>query len=335
MADDHSECVLVVDDERAIRDLVSRILSLAGYRVLTAASPEEAVQASEQEDVALVVTDINMPGSVSGLELIELLHARRPGLPIILITGADGTENLRAALDLGAAGFITKPFKAPELRERVAIALSRRLQAEVELRERVLAPTMASVLANAIEVRDGGMVGHAERLAALAIELGRRLSLPEPELEALEIGAVLHDVGKIAIPDLILLKPGPLTAEEWLVMKSHAEIGDRMLAPLGLPDAVRAIVRHHHERWDGTGYPDRLQAEATPILARLVAVADSIEAMSVQRPYRSPLGREAVQAELRAGRGTQWDPRVIDVALDIIGDGQLRFEADGMELLAS
>ena len=161
-----SECVLVVDDERPVRELIAGILTRAGHRVVSASSAQEALRLVELEDISVVLTDINMPGSISGLELIEALHGFRPGLPIIPVTGSDEEANLREALDRGAAGFITKPFKAAELREKVARAISRVMRSEVELRERLFAPTVASVLANAIEVRDQGMEGHTERLAA-------------------------------------------------------------------------------------------------------------------------------------------------------------------------
>ena len=327
------ECVLVVDDERAIRGMIASILEAAGYRVITACSAEEAIQRVDHDDVAVVLTDVNMPGSISGLELIDALHARRPSLPIIPVTGSDQATSLREALDRGAAGFITKPFKAAEVRQKVKIALNRVQLAEVELRERLLAPTVASVLANAIEVRDHGMEGHTERLAALALELGHRKGLEETSLATLELGAVLHDIGKIGIPDAILLKPGALTLDEREIMRAHPEIGDRMLAPLALLEPVRSIVRHHHERWDGTGYPDRLAEDAIPLLARIVSVADSIEAMSSDRPYRAPKRDAGVVRELRSGRGTQWDPELVDLALDLIESNRLRFEAGGMSLL--
>jgi putative two-component system response regulator len=326
---------LVVDDEPAVRQLIAAILTRAGHRVVVASSAQEAVQAVETNDVAVVLTDINMPGSISGLQLIDALHARRPSLPIIPVTGSADEHYLQQALDRGAAGFITKPFKADEIRDKVGTAISRHQLAEVELRERLLAPTVASVLANAIEVRDAAMEGHTERLAGLALELGRRSGLCASDLEALELGAVLHDVGKIGISDSILMKPGPLTAEERLSMEAHTAIGDRMLAPLALLDQVRPIVRHHHERWDGRGYPDGLSGEEIPLLARIVAVADSVEAMSGTRPYRSPLGPEEVVRELERGRGSQWDPGLVDIALDLIASSQLRFGAGGMSLLTA
>jgi putative two-component system response regulator len=330
---DRSECILIVDDEPAIRLLIAEILAKAGHRVLTAGSGPEAIGVLENEDVVLVLSDINMPGSISGLELIDALHARQPSLPIVLVTGSVDEASLQEALDRGAAGFIQKPFKAAELHKKVETAISRRLLTEVELRERLLAPTVASVLANAIEVRDSSMEGHTERLAALALEIGRRRGLSDQDLEALELGAVLHDVGKIGISDSILMKPGPLTGEERATIEQHTEIGDRMLAPLALLESVRPIVRHHHERWDGDGYPDGLAGEDIPLLSRIVSVADSIEAMSSQRPYRSPLREHEVVRELEDGRGRQWDPSLVDIALELIADGQLRFGPSGMSVL--
>jgi putative two-component system response regulator len=333
--DGRSECILIVDDEPAVRRLIAGILAKAGHRVVTANSGQEAIRVLESEDVALVLSDINMPGSISGLELIDALHALRPSLPIILVTGSVDERNLQSALDRGAAGFITKPFKAAELGRKVDTAIDRLLLAEVELRERLLAPTVASVLANAIEVRDSSMEGHTERLAALALEIGRRVRLSEHKLEALELGAVLHDIGKIGISDSILMKPGPLTAEERAEVERHPEIGDRMLAPLAFLESVRPVVKHHHERWDGNGYPDGLAGEDIPLLARIVSVADSIEAMSSLRPYRSPLGKDDIVRELEQGHERQWDPRLVDIALDLIADGQLRFGPNGMSVLTA
>ena len=327
------QCVLVVDDEDAVSGLMANVLARAGHRVVIASSAAHALEVVEREEITAVVTDINMPGGMSGLELIGALHAKRPSLPIIPITGGTDESSLREALDRGAAGFITKPFTSAELREKVEIALNRVALREVELRERLLAPTMASVLANAIEVRDSGMEGHTERLAALALELGRRSGLADGELEALELGAVLHDVGKIGIPDRILLKPAALTADERAVIETHVVIGDRMLGPLDLLEQVRPIVLHHHERWDGRGYPSGLVGKDIPLLARIVAIADSIEAMSGQRAYRPPLGRAGVIEQLLHGRGSQWDPEIVDLGLALIESEQLHFGPNGIQLL--
>jgi putative two-component system response regulator len=324
--------VLVVDDDPAVSKLMVAILSRCGHDVVTASSADDAIRIVDGGEIGLVLTDVNMPGGMSGLELIDALHARRPSLPIIPVTGATDPASVRDALDRGAAGFITKPFTPAELREKVDLALNRALLTNAELRQRLLAPTVASVLANAIELRDSAMEGHTERLAALALEIGKGRGLSDADCEALELGALLHDVGKIGIPDSILLKPAALTDEERMVIQTHPVIGDEMLAPLDLLEPVRPIVRHHHERWDGGGYPDRLAGETIPLLARIVAVADSIEAMSGPRTYRPALGREAVIEQLEQGRAKQWDPELVDLALAVIESGRLQFGPTGMEL---
>jgi putative two-component system response regulator len=329
------EQILVLDDEPAIGTLVEQLLGEVGYRVLLADSARAAMDLVSQQRVDLVLSDVVMPGDISGFQLIDALRATRPSLPIVLITGAGTEEHLSAALDHGAAGFITKPFTAHELCEKVSTVLSRSALSELDLRERVLAPTVASVLANAIELRDGGMEGHTERLASLALEIGRLCSLEDADLVALELGAVLHDIGKIGIPDSILLKPGSLTAQEREVIERHTGIGDELLAPLALLEPVRLVVRHHHERWDGNGYPDGLAEEQIPRLARIVAIADSIEAMSGARSYREPRDREQVITELRKGRATQWDPELVDLALELIEADRLRFDSGGMRVLSA
>ena len=251
----------------------------------------------------------------------------------MLVTGAGTYENLSEAVARGADGFVMKPFSHAELQRAVAAAIERARRAEQDLRERLLAPTLAAALGNAIETRDSGMEGHCERLSALAIRLGGCLRLPREELEQIRLGAVLHDIGKIGIPDSVLLKAGPLAPDELAHMRTHTVIGDRLLAPLELLAGVRPIVRHHHERWDGQGYPDGLAGEEIPLSARIVALADSIEAMSAHRVYRSALGREAIVCELEAGRGKQWDPALVDLARQLIGSGQLSFDENGLELL--
>ena len=325
--------ILVIDDEAVVRMLVAEILETAGHDVLVAESAEQALSLLEAEDVELVVSDVVMP-ALSGLELLETLHARRASLPVILVTGAGTYETLSQALTRGAAGLVTKPFSHAELQSAVAEALERATRSREELRERVLAPTLASALANAIEARDSYLHGHCERLASLAVRIGEELGLPHDEIETLRLGAILHDVGKIGIPDRVLLKPGPLDDEERRIVETHPEIGDKLLEPLDLLAGARPIVRHHHERWDGAGYPDRLAASAIPLAARIVAVADSVEVMSSRQLYRRPLTPADVVEELHALRGKQWDPAVVDVALALIETGELVLSPDGLRLLA-
>jgi putative two-component system response regulator len=324
--------ILVIDDEPVVRMLVAETLETAGHDVVVAERAEQAIGVFEAEELELVVSDVVMPG-LSGLELLETVRARRASLPVILITGAGTYETLSQALTRGAAGLVTKPFSHAELQSAVAGALERASRSREELRERLLAPTLASALANAIEARDSYLHGHCERLAALAVRLAEELSLEPEEIETLRLGAILHDVGKIGIPDRVLLKPGPLDDEERRIVETHPEIGDKLLEPLDLLAGARPIVRHHHERWDGHGYPDRLAAEAIPLAARIVAVADSVEVMSSRQLYRKPLTPEGIVEELARQRGKQWDPAVVDVALGLIESGELVLSTNGLRLL--
>jgi putative two-component system response regulator len=324
--------ILVIDDEDVIRMLVVEILESAGYEVTSAESAEVALALLEDADFDLVVSDVIMPG-LSGLELLEAVRARRASLPVVLVTGAGTYDTLSQALTRGAAGLVTKPFAHSDLQAAVADALERATRSREDLRERLLAPTLASALANAIEARDEYLHGHCERLAALAVRVAELLGLKADEVETVRLGAILHDVGKIGIPDRVLLKPGALDEEERRIVETHPEIGDKLLEPLDLLAGARPIVRHHHERWDGTGYPDRLAATAIPLGARIVAVADSVEVMSSRQLYRQPRTPEEIVRELLEWRGKQWDPDVVDLVLELIASGELALGTDGLHLL--
>jgi len=325
--------ILVIDDEDVIRLLVVEILEAVGHKVTSAENAERALQLLDDAEFDLIVSDVVMPG-LSGLELLELVRARRASLPVVLVTGAGTYDTLSQALTRGAAGLVTKPFAHTELQSAVEHALERAARSRDELRERLLAPTLASALANAIEARDSYLHGHCERLAALAVRISELLELPGEEIEMVRLGAILHDVGKIGIPDRVLLKPGQLDAEEREIIETHPEIGDKLLEPLDLLAGARPVVRHHHERWDGAGYPDRLAGTEIPLGARIVGVADSIEVMSSRQLYRSPRTAGGIKDELVANRGAQWDPEIVDVALDLIDRGELVFGSDGLRLVA-
>jgi putative two-component system response regulator len=324
--------ILVIDDEQVIRSLMVEILESDGHDVAGAETAERALALLDVEEFDLVVSDVVMPG-LSGLELLETVRARHALLPVVLVTGAGTYDTLSQALMRGAAGLVTKPFAHAELKSAVGHALDRATRSRDELRERLLAPTLASALANAIEARDSYLHGHCERLASLAVRLAELLGLAADEVETIRLGAILHDIGKIGIPDRVLLKPGALDDEERAIVEQHPVIGDKLLEPLDLLASARPIVRHHHERWDGTGYPDRLAAEAIPLGARIAAVADSVEVMSSRQLYRSPRTPAETVEELRALSGLQWDPRVVTLTLGLIESGELVLSTDGMRLL--
>jgi putative two-component system response regulator len=324
--------ILVIDDEDVIRMLVVEILESVGYEVTSAESAERALALLEKAEFDLVVSDVIMPG-LSGLELLEAVRARRASLPVVLVTGAGTYDTLSQALTRGAAGLVTKPFAHSDLQSAVADALERAARSRDDLRERLLAPTLASALANAIEARDEYLHGHCERLAALAVRVAELLDLPPEDVETVRLGAILHDVGKIGIPDRVLLKPGALDDEERRIIETHPEIGDKLLEPLDLLAGARPIVRHHHERWDGMGYPDRLGADEIPLGARIVAVADSVEVMTSRQLYRQPRTPEQIVAELQECSGKQWDPQIVDLVLGLIESGELRLSPEGLHLL--
>jgi len=324
--------ILVIDDEDVIRMLMLEILESAGHEVVAAETAERALTLLDESEFELVVSDVIMPG-LSGLDLLGAVRARRASLPVVLVTGAGTYDTLSQALTRGAAGLVTKPFAHAELQNAVSDALERATRSREELRERLLAPTLASALANAIEARDSYLHGHCERLASLAIRLAELLGLRPDEVETIRLGAILHDVGKIGIPDRVLLKPAALDEEERRIVETHPEIGDKLLEPLDLLAATRPIVRHHHERWDGAGYPDRLAGTAIPLGARIVAVADSIEVMTSRQLYRQSRTHGEVVEELHTCRATQWDPQIVDLALRLIESGELELGTDGLRVL--
>lgn len=261
-------------------------------------------------DVALL--DIGMP-EMDGLEVTRILR-RTPStalLPIILVTARGRLEDKVAGLDAGASDFITKPFEPAELLARVRsnLRLSSAL-ARLESTQDVLV-----ALASAVDAKDPLTEHHCGRVADRALVLARLAGLGPDEVEAVGYGAVLHDVGKIGIAEAVLTKPGKLTDEERAEMQRHPLIGAAILQPLRLGRIVGPIVRGHHERWDGAGYPDGLRGEAIPIGARVVAVVDAHDAMTHDRPYRGRLGDDEAREELIRHRGTQFDPGLVDLLL--------------------
>jgi putative two-component system response regulator len=323
--------ILVIDDEQVVRDVVSDILTDDGHAVRTATTADDAVAALEDRTLGLVVSDIVMQG-LSGLALLEFVRREQPSLPVVLVTGRATHATVSAALAGGADGLVMKPFSHVELLRTVGTALRRSARRSAEVCDNVLPFAVAGVLTNAIETRDGSLQGHCERLADLATRIGAACGLNGRDLELLRLGALLHDVGKIGVPDRLLTKQGRLTLEERALLRMHPIVGDRLLEPIEALADVRPIVRHHHERWDGGGYPDGLAGEAIPLAARIIAVADSVDAMSAERVYRTALETDEILAELDRRRGTQWDPHVVDVVIGLVDDGALRFSPDGLQL---
>ena len=322
---------LVVDGDSVARKAIAETLTAAGYDVVSTGAAARALEIVRDDEISLAVSEFDLP-DLSGLELLEAIRLQWPSLPILLVTGAEKGDGLAEALNGPADGLIAKPFSQAELSAAVELTLERAGRRERDLRKGLLAPTLTSALANAIEAREQGMRGHCERLALLAMRLGLALGLGEEEIETVRLGALLHDIGEIGVPDRVLSKAASLTPGEAELMQAHAVIGDDMLAGIDPLAAVRPIVRHHHERWDGTGYPDGLAGKEIPLGARIMAVADAVEAMSASRVYREPLPEPEIVRELDRGRGSQWDPAVVDLVMKLIETDAISFSAEGLQI---
>lgn len=306
--------VLVADDSPYHRNLLSSLLATEGYQVITAADGSEALRLAQQRLPDLLLCDGAMPG-LDGFELCLRLKADRRlrSIPVMLL-GSTGelAEKLRA-YQAGADDFLTKPVSTQEVVWRTRSWL-RLKAAEGELVdvERVL-----EALAAVVEAKDPTTAGHIRRVVSSALALGERAQLTERQLTDLRRGAILHDVGKVAIAAAILLKPKPPTAAEWREIKSHPVVGSQICSALG--PGVLAVVRHHHERYDGLGYPDGLAGEAIPLSARIMAVVDAYDAMTSPRPYRPQnLSPQEAQATLRHEAGCQFDPYLVELFLTIV-----------------
>lgn len=308
-----TERILVADDDAAVRALLRTLLVRAGYDVVETASGDAVLAVvTSRRAVDLLLLDVRMPGH-DGVAVTRRVRANPATalLPIILVTGLGALEDKIAGLDAGATDFLTKPFEAPELLARIRAAL--RTKAAIDRLESAQGVLVA--LANAVEAKDPTTEHHCDRVARLAVGLARSVGLDAEAIEAVGYGAALHDIGKIGISEAILRKPGPLTDLEWSAMRGHPATGARIVAPLRLGAFVGPIVRAHHERWDGAGYPDGLRGEAIPTGARIVSIVDAFDAMTHVRPYRAGLPLEQALDEIRREAGRQFDPGLSEIFL--------------------
>ena len=302
--------VLVVDDGAANRELIQAYLSGIDCEVRFAVDGVSALAAIESDAPDLVLLDVQMPG-VDGYEVCRRIKAMPRGrlLPVVMITALNRIGDRVAALEAGADDFMTKPVEKVELAARVRSALRlKALYNTLDSAEQVIFS-----LAAAVEAKDPFTERHTQRVAETARHVGRRLGLPEFALDALYRGGIIHDIGKIGVPDAILLKPGPLDDRELSRMQAHVVVGESIVKPLRSGSSLLPIIRHHHERHDGRGYPDGLSGAKIPRLARIVAVCDAYDAMVNDRPYRKRRSVEEAVAVLVDGAGSQWDPEVVDV----------------------
>jgi putative nucleotidyltransferase with HDIG domain len=330
--------ILVVDDEVTIRDLLSQFLNAQGFECRTADSGRSAIDEIQDGDFDLVISDIRMP-SVTGLQLLEHVHDQHPTLPVIMITAVADLETAVDAMKQGAADYITKPFDLKKVVGSVRNALQTRvrrlqddrlqsrLQELVQTKSYALDSALRSLnvqrdmtleaLVRALDARESETRCHSLRVQSYAIRLARQFDVDGEPLEEIARGALLHDIGKIGISDAILLKPGKLTEQEWVEMRKHPVLGYEILRGIDFLDGATKLVLRHHERWDGSGYPDGMRGKVIPFGARLFGIVDSYDAMTSDRPYRKALPTDHAREELSRFSGVLYDPEIVEGFLAI------------------
>lgn len=335
--------ILVVDDEPAITVALAKRLRRDGYECVTAGSGDEALQRLATDDLDLVVTDIRMPG-MSGIQLLKEIKRRDADIQVIMMTAYTDIDFAIEALRNRADDYLLKPFNLTELGHCVGRALEhRRLLLErrtyqAATREAGLEGSTyverqhrqgIAALAGAIESRDQQSAGHLERVVQYALATGTELGLAAEKHRDLWLGAVLHDVGMIAVPEVVINKPGPLTPEEWRLVREHPLVGSRLVQGVPSLEPARPGILHHHERWDGSGYPAGLKGDEISLEGRVLAVADAFAAMLSERPYRKALSEAEAVDEVKRSAGRQFERRVVRAFLTAHEKG---FPSEGFKL---
>jgi len=338
--------ILIADDDTLVREAVEKILEMFGHQVISAASGEEALE-HLSEDLDVIILDINMPG-MDGFETMKAINRRDLGVPVIFLTGAGSMEYAVKAINLGAYDFIPKPIedldifnikinRALEKRRFVRHERAYREELEREVREKtreleeknklleeyshdleVTALNTMLTLQTALEEKDLYTAGHTVRVTNYATIIGQAMGLGEEEILLLERACQVHDIGKLVIDVNYIRKPGPLTEAEWELMRKHPEIGENIIRPLPFMKEALHLVRHHHERLDGKGYPDGIGGDDLDLLTKIITVADSYDAMTSKRSYKENLDVEGAVKEMRSCAGTQFDPQVVEAFCEVL-----------------
>ena len=338
MQTDTFENILVVDDEEAIREVVSTMLESKGYHCTAVSNGRAAQDFVKRATPDLVLSDMIMP-EMDGIKLLEWLRQYDPEIPVIMVTAIHDISTALEAIRRGAYDYILKPFEKDQLylgvnralQHRRLVAENRNYQRDLErqVEERTARLTIAlaqleqsyddtlEALGSALDLKDAETEGHCQRVTAFTISIAKAMPVPNAYLPVLARAAFLHDIGKMGIPDKILLKPGPLTDDEKVIMRKHCQIGYDMLIRIPFLRDAAEIVLAHQEFFDGTGYPRGLKSEEIPLGARIFAIADSMDAMLSDRPYRKALPMSHAREEIQRCAGTQFDPRVVEVFLSV------------------
>jgi putative nucleotidyltransferase with HDIG domain len=330
--------ILIVDDDSTVRDVIGVLLGDEGYVCATATSAEQAMDLLHATEFHLVVADMKMPGK-DGLWLLDRLRAEQPSTAVIMLTAFGDTEAAVECLRRGAADYLLKPPKVTDLirsieralakrrlelaRQRYRTSLERRVRektAELSKALREVEASYASTLSAlvaALDAREHETSDHSQRVVRYTLAIAERLGVPEADRPDIARGALLHDIGKIGVPDAILLKPGPLLPSEWEEMRRHPQTGYTILQSIPFLQRAAEIVLSHQEKFDGTGYPRQLAGEAIPLGARIFAIADTLDAITSDRPYRKGGPIEKARDEIRRFTGTQFDPRCAEAFLSL------------------
>jgi response regulator RpfG family c-di-GMP phosphodiesterase len=319
--------ILVVDDDASVRSFLAYLLADEGCRVECASDAAAALEACEGGDYDLAMVDLRLPG-LSGRGLAGAIAERWPDTAVVIATGVNDTGTAVECMRAGAFDYLTKPFDLEDVVIRVERALERRrlllenrrqrsalearVRRETRAARRVFLGAIKS-LSSALEAKDDYTRGHSERVSRISGEVARSLGIGREEARRIRLAAWLHDIGKIGVRESVLLKPGPLTEDEYRLVQTHPVVGEQILGPVLLDAGTVRIVRHHHEHYGGNGYPDALRASAIPLGARVLAVADAFDALTSDRPYRAKLSPESAMQVLRAGAGEQWQPTLVEV----------------------
>lgn len=330
--------VLIVDDEKAIRDILQQALHTR-FAVVPAQNGTQALSEFEKRSIHLALLDVQMPG-MDGIQLLEEIGRRSPDTAVVMISGVNQVDTALESIKKGAFDYITKPFSLNAVLSCIDRALERRrlilenrtyqqnLESQVQERTSALQEALGKIesvydetikaLGAALDLRDSETEHHCLRVASFVLKLARKLGVNESNrLKDIEWGAFLHDIGKIGVPDAILMKPGKLTEEEREIIRTHPVLGFRMLREIPFLKGAAEVVFSHHESYDGSGYPQGLSGKDIPLSARLFAVADTIDAMTSDRPYRDAQPIEEVGNELKRLAGKQFDPQIVDVFFSI------------------
>jgi putative two-component system response regulator len=324
------ESVLIVEDEDSVRTLLLRKLTRSGWQAVGAPDGLDALKLLREQSFGIVMSDINMP-KLSGLELLQIIRETYPDIVVVMVTAYGDLDHAISAMKLGASDYVVKPFDLDQViaslqqavRQRQRNLTRRHIEAESkayphsESNQRLLLSTVMA-LANTLEARDLYTVGHSQRVSSLAEQLARELGVCDDEVEHIRLAGLLHDIGKIGIREAVINKPGPLTPDEYAHIQTHPIISERILLPVTELNGALRMIRHHHENWDGSGYPDCLRAQEIPTGSRILALADAYDAMTSERPYRPPLAPETALAEIRQGTASHFDPTLSQLFVEMI-----------------